>query len=79
MQVAARKVPARREELPQYSEEALFEALTNAVAHRDYSIRGSRIRLSMFTDRLEIQSPGSLPNNLTVESMATGRRLATRH
>ena len=69
MRVAARKEPARVD-LPQYSERALFEALVNAVAHRDYSMRGSRIRLSMFEDRLEIQSPGSLPNNLTVDSMA---------
>ena len=76
MQVAARKVPARVE-MPQYSDRALFEAVVNAVAHRDYSIRGSRIRLSMFEDRVEIQSPGSLPNNLTVESMAT--RQATRN
>ena len=70
MRVAARKDPARVD-VPQYSERALFEALVNAVAHRDYSMRGSRIRLSMFEDRLEIQSPGSLPNNLTVDSMAT--------
>ena len=76
MQVAARKVPARSD-LPQYSERALFEALVNAVVHRDYSIRGSKIRLSMFDDRLEIQSPGSLPNNLTVESMAS--RQSTRN
>ena len=76
MRVAARKEPARVD-LPQYSERALFEALVNAVAHRDYSMRGSRIRLSMFEDRLEIQSPGSLPNNLTVDSMAT--RQATRN
>ena len=76
MQVAARKEPARVD-LPQYSKRALFEALVNAVAHRDYSIRGSKIRLSMFEDHLEIQSPGSLPNNLTVESMAT--RQATRN
>ena len=76
MRVAARKDPARAD-LPQYSERALFEALVNAVVHRDYSIRGSRIRLSMFEDRLEIQSPGSLPNNLTVESMET--RQATRN
>ena len=76
MRVAARKDPARVD-LPQYSDRALFEALVNAVAHRDYSIRGSRIRLSMFEDRLEIQSPGSLPNNLTVESMGT--RQATRN
>ena len=76
MQVAARKDPARSD-LPQYSERAVFEALVNAVVHRDYSIRGTKIRLSMFDDRLEIQSPGSLPNNLTVESM--GWRQSTRN
>ncbi len=68
MRVAAQKDPARTD-LPQYSEKALFEALVNAAVHRDYSIRGGKIRLSMFDDRLEIVSPGSLPNNLTVESM----------
>ena len=76
MQVAARKEPARVD-MPQYSDKALFEALVNAVAHRDYSIRSSRIRLSMFEDRLEIQSPGALPNNLTVDSMEV--RQATRN
>ncbi len=76
MQVAARKDPGRVD-LPQYSHRALFEALVNAVVHRDYSIRGSKIRLSMFADRLEVQSPGSLPNNLTVESMDT--RQVTRN
>ncbi len=76
MQVAARKDPARSN-LPQYSEKAVFEALVNAVVHRDYSMRGSRIRLSMFDDRLEIQSPGSLPNNLSVESMSS--RQSTRN
>ena len=76
MRVAARKEPARVD-LPQYSEKALFEAVVNAVAHRDYSMSGSKIRVSMFDDRVEIQSPGSLPNNLTVESMAL--RQATRN
>ena len=76
MYVAARKEPARVD-LPQYSEKVLFESLVNAVAHRDYSIAASKIRLSMFEDRLEIQSPGSLPNNLTVDSMA--ERQATRN
>ena len=76
MQVAARKDPDRSD-LPQYSEKAVFEALVNAVVHRDYSMRGSKIRLSMFDERLEIQSPGSLPNNLTVESMAS--RQSTRN
>jgi len=68
MRVGARKVPARIN-LPEYSLRAIFEALVNAVVHRDYSIRGSRIRLLIFSDRLELRSPGGLPNNLTVESM----------
>lgn len=76
MQVAARKTPARID-MPQYSEKAIFEAVVNAVVHRDYSIRGSRIRLSMFSDRLEIQSPGALPSSLTLESMML--RQATRN
>ncbi len=76
MHVAAHKDPARRN-LPQYSDKAVFEAIVNAVVHRDYAIRGSRIRLSMFSDRVEIQSPGALPNTLTVESMA--ERQVTRN
>ena len=68
MKVAARKDPARVD-MPQYSERAVFEAVVNAVAHRDYSIRGSRIRLSVFENRIEIMSPGALPSNITVDGM----------
>ncbi len=76
MRVASRKAPGRVD-MPQYSLQAVFEALVNAVAHRDYSIRQSQIRLSMFADRLEIASPGNLPNTLSVDSMA--ERQATRN
>ena len=76
MRVGAYKNPARTD-LPQYSERALFEATVNAVVHRDYAIQGSRIRISMFADRLEINSPGSLPNNLTIDSMEV--RQSTRN
>ena len=58
-----------RREIPQYSERAVFEALVNAVAHRDYSMAGARIRLHMFRDRLELYVPGSLANTLTTEGM----------
>lgn len=68
MRVAARKTPGRVD-IPQYSIEAVFEAVVNAVAHRDYSVQGQRIRLSMFDDRLEIDSPGALPNGMTIENM----------
>ena len=76
MRVGAHKNPARTD-LPQYSEQSLFEAIVNAIVHRDYSIGGSRIRLSMFVDRLELNSPGRLPNNLTIDSMAD--RQSTRN
>ncbi len=68
MRVGARRTPMR-ENLPQYSLTAVFEAVTNAVAHRDYSIKSQRIRLSMYSNRIEIDSPGSLPNGLTVDTM----------
>jgi len=58
-----------RFDLPQYDLTAVFEALVNAVAHRDYSIYGSKIRLRMFEDRIEIYSPGSIPNSLGVERL----------
>ncbi len=76
MRVGARKDPAR-EDLPEYSMRALFEGVVNAVAHRDYSMGGSRVRLAVFSDRLELCSPGSLPNNLTIDSMA--ERQSTRN
>ena len=69
MKVGAIKDPARFD-LPEYSMRAVFEGLVNAVAHRDYTMSGMRIRLRMFSDRLEICSPGSLPNGMTVERMA---------
>ena len=59
-----------RTDKPQYDMMVVFEALVNAVAHRDYSIHGSRIRLRMFLDRLELYSPGGPPNGITLEALA---------
>lgn len=47
-----------------------FEAVVNAVAHRDYSVYGSKIRLHLFADRLEIFSPGTIPNTMTIDSLS---------
>ena len=58
-----------REERPQFSERAVFEALVNAVAHRDYSMAGGRIRFHMFKDRVELYVPGDLANTLTPDSL----------
>jgi predicted HTH transcriptional regulator len=68
MRVRAIKNPGRIE-TPQYSLNAVFEAIVNAVVHRDYSIYGSKIRLHIFSDRLELYSPGNIPNTMTVESL----------
>ena len=76
MRVSARKTPAR-EDAPQYSKTAVFEAVVNAVVHRDYSMSSRRIRLSMFKNRLEIDSPGQLPNGMTIDGMGSSQ--ATRN
>ena len=68
MLVPATKTMARVER-PQFSERAVFEALVNAVAHRDYSIAGSWIRLHLFGDRLELYVPGALANTLSPDSL----------
>ena len=68
MRLSATKAVARAER-PQFSERAVFEALVNAVAHRDYSMAGARIRLHLFRDRLELYVPGELANTLTTDSI----------
>lgn len=68
MKVQASKTLGRHD-LPQYDLTAVFEALVNAVAHRDYAIYGAKIRLRMFADRLELSSPGAIPNTMTVDSL----------
>ena len=74
--IAAVKTP-HRVERPQFSERAVFEAVVNAAAHRDYSVFASKIRFFMFDDRLEIYSPGSLPNTVSIDNIAL--RQATRN
>ena len=66
--VAAYKDPARTD-VPQFSDRAVFEAVVNAVVHRDYAVSGSRVRLFMFDDRLELYSPGGLCNSMTTDDL----------
>ena len=71
MTVAAEKRDeGGRVDVPQFDMLAVFEAVTNAVAHRDYAMGGSKVRLRIFDDRLELYTPGSLPNTMTPESLA---------
>ena len=61
--------------IPEYPEEALREALVNAVAHRDYStyVLGSQVRVEMYADRLEIISPGGLFGPVSLTNLETAQ------
>ncbi len=71
-------VEGRRIDKPDYPEEVIRETIVNAIAHRDYTISGTDIELSIYSNRLEVISPGRLPNTVTVERMKAGCR-ATRN
>jgi len=64
----------RRQERWDYPLEAVREAVVNAIAHRDYTITVTDIELSIYADRVEVVSPGRLPNTVTVEKMRAGYR-----
>lgn len=67
---------ARREELTAYPREAVREAVVNALVHRDYLLSSTDIELTIYEDRMEIVSPGRLPNGITPARMLTGCRAA---
>lgn len=62
-----------REERYEYPMEAARELVVNAVAHRDYSIQGDSIRLFLFSDRMEVTSPGGLPGPVTLSNIREER------
>lgn len=67
---------ARREQKWTYPEEAIREAIVNSLVHRDYLLSGTTVELSIYEDRLEVISPGRLPNGITPQRMITGCRAA---
>jgi ATP-dependent DNA helicase RecG len=62
----------RRIDALDYPEKALRECLVNALVHRDYIIAGSRIRVHIFENRIEIRNPGGIPNSLSLEKIKLG-------
>lgn len=69
MRVGARVRGLEREELTEYPRFAVREAIVNAVCHRDYRIKGRRIEIRMYSDRMEIISPGGLPGYMTLDNL----------
>lgn len=62
-----RKTPNSREEMPEYVERSYHEALINALVHRDYLINGSEVHIDIFDDRMEIYSPGGMPDGSVIQ------------
>ncbi|MDH3599717.1 MAG: putative DNA binding domain-containing protein [Candidatus Tectomicrobia bacterium] len=61
----------RQEDRREYPRAVIREAIVNAVVHRDYSLEGAQTLLYIFDNRLEIRSPGALPNSVTLDNIRT--------
>ena len=67
----------RREDVPEYPMKALREAITNAVMHRDWFMEGANVFVEIYTDRIEISSPGGLPKGMKLSDL--GRKSIRRN
>jgi ATP-dependent DNA helicase RecG len=61
----------RRQNIPAYPMKALREAIANAVMHRDWFIQGANVFVELYTDRIEVVSPGGLPKGMTLADLGT--------
>ncbi|MCJ7686843.1 MAG: hypothetical protein MUO68_21390, partial [Desulfobacteraceae bacterium] len=67
----------QRENIPEYPMKALREAITNAVMHRDWFVEGANVFVEIYTDRIEVISPGGLPKGMTLADL--GRKSIRRN
>jgi ATP-dependent DNA helicase RecG len=73
-----KKASDRRINKPDYAERAVFEALANALMHRDYTVIGSEVHVDMYDDRLEIYSPGGMPDGTLIQKRDIEKIPSTR-
>ena len=66
-----KKTGTGRVEMPEYPEQAVHEALVNALIHRDYMEIGSEVHIDIFDDRMEIYSPGGMFDGSNVQNLDT--------
>lgn len=59
----------QREDIPEYPMKALREAIINAVMHRDWFMEGANVFVELYTDRIEVSSPGGLPKGMTLSDL----------
>ncbi len=77
VQVFSRLLPGKavRQDVPQYPRFAIREIIVNAIVHRDWSVKGSRVLIKMFSDRIEVQSLGPLPPPVTPQNIREEHQL----
>ena len=73
-----KKTPNSRIEMPDYCERSVFEALVNALIHRDYLIIGSEVHIDIFDDRMSIYSPGGMPDGTQIQDLDINEIPSTR-
>lgn len=78
MESTAWLAAGRRQQRGALPLDAIRESVVNAVVHRDYALAGADVEISLYADRVEVISPGRLPDGITVEKMKYGAR-ATRN
>jgi len=67
MKTRWKKTADSRVEMPDYCERSVFEALVNALIHRDYLILGSEVHIDIYDDRLTIYSPGGMADGTRIQ------------
>ncbi len=67
MKTRWKKTSDSRIEMPEYCERSVFEALVNALIHRDYLVLGSEVHIDIYDDRLTISSPGGMPDGTKIQ------------
>jgi ATP-dependent DNA helicase RecG len=73
LRMVVRMMGLTRQETPEYPFQAVRELLVNAVAHRDYNLQGDNIHLYLYSDRLEVHSPGELPGPVNLNNLLQAR------
>ncbi len=72
--VDVEEIGGRRVERSAYLSDALRESIVNALIHRDYMLTSTDVQLTVYSDRIEVVSPGRLPNGITPDRMRVGTR-----
>lgn len=78
MKTMWRKTADSRIDMPEYCERSYFEALVNALVHRDYLVNGSEVHIDMFDDRMVIYSPGGMPDGTLIQERVIDAIPSTR-